>query len=793
MKPIRNLKQKDNTKQTSFLKTPSFRFLFAIIAFGIALAILLPVGLAQGLPPAVILDSPIDGTTTDDNTTDFGFTATSEIDPTVDCTLYLDGASYGESSDVPSGVPTIFTSPEIPDGIYNWYVNCTDDNGVGQSDGPRTITVNAIPICGGDFACTCGDILVAPKTLNGFDNLTGCEGNGLLIGASAVTLDCDGYAISGLGIGDNTTVGILSLESDLTIINCAISGFGGGIFLINSVDNIIANNTIYNNYHNGTYLVVGLTEGPGAGIVLEGVNTSLILENNVSYNDEGVLAIGSIGNTISYNLFDSNNQNASTRDPPDENEGITDAEGINNTISYNYIRNNAYMGIWLDSYGSGQSNDLIDHNLIIIGEGSYGIAIGAEPEETITNNQIYGNPLGSVGIRVDADTSEEGDTVELATITGNKICDNNAAIQNYVDSTLVSFDYTLADYPAGGSSFTSTLDVQNNSYCLLAVIPEDGYYFSDAGNINFTYYVSNVVSHAPEIDAGYIFSDVNCTLYIDDNLEYITTPLDDAANWIEDYPVSAGGHTWYVECNDSYGNGAITSPSIITNATVTDSGIVVLATTAGEITTLDTTDTGVDVGFDIITTTDEDAAMQINVYTDAPAGESAFVSTALGKYITITSYIESLESAIIKLYYTDAEVSAAGLDESSLRLSYYNVSSDEWTEYDDPDGGVDTNNNYVWANVTHFSLFGVFGNSAGGQGPGGSNSLRTFGIGNITPAAVTPAVTPETETPAVTSGEALPAPTTKDLSQIITISLILVLLGAVVWYFKHGQHKNLAG
>jgi hypothetical protein len=83
------------------------------------------------------------------------------------------------------------------------------------------------------------------------------------------------------------------------------------------------------------------------------------------------------------------------------------------------------------------------------------------------------------------------------------------------------------------------------------------------------------------------------------------------------------------------------------------------------------------------------------------------------------------------VYYTDAEVSAKGIIESTLRLWYYNSTSATWTKYDAPNGGVDTVENYVWALTNHFSTWGVFGNtpapattsnSAGGGGSGGSCS-----------------------------------------------------------------------
>jgi hypothetical protein len=59
----------------------------------------------------------------------------------------------------------------------------------------------------------------------------------------------------------------------------------------------------------------------------------------------------------------------------------------------------------------------------------------------------------------------------------------------------------------------------------------------------------------------------------------------------------------------------------------------------------------------------------------------------------------------LRIYYDDAEVVAAGLDEASLRLYYYNGS--DWVF--PLSSGVNTTANYVWARTNHFSSWGVFG------------------------------------------------------------------------------------
>ncbi len=68
------------------------------------------------------------------------------------------------------------------------------------------------------------------------------------------------------------------------------------------------------------------------------------------------------------------------------------------------------------------------------------------------------------------------------------------------------------------------------------------------------------------------------------------------------------------------------------------------------------------------------------------------------------SFLDAMESARIRVSYSEENV-PEGLNESSLRLYYWNSTNNGW----DPlaVGGVNTEENYVWANVSHFSTYGV--------------------------------------------------------------------------------------
>ncbi len=98
----------------------------------------------------------------------------------------------------------------------------------------------------------------------------------------------------------------------------------------------------------------------------------------------------------------------------------------------------------------------------------------------------------------------------------------------------------------------------------------------------------------------------------------------------------------------------------------------------------------------------------------------------------VTGNSTGLNYVIIKVKYTDEEISQAGLIEDSLRLYYYNEKSGTWEIFNDSNGGVNTSENYVWAKTNHFSVWSIFGEkillpappapSGGGGGGGGSSS-----------------------------------------------------------------------
>ncbi|MEA3515227.1 MAG: cadherin repeat domain-containing protein, partial [Nanoarchaeota archaeon] len=94
--------------------------------------------------------------------------------------------------------------------------------------------------------------------------------------------------------------------------------------------------------------------------------------------------------------------------------------------------------------------------------------------------------------------------------------------------------------------------------------------------------------------------------------------------------------------------------------------------------------------------------------TATPNGTTASLTGVKAIDITVDSSTSgNLTWAEIRIYYSDADIS--GLDEANLKMYFYNTSAGDW-QLADPQG-VNAASNYIWANVTHFSVWGIFGSA----------------------------------------------------------------------------------
>ncbi len=84
--------------------------------------------------------------------------------------------------------------------------------------------------------------------------------------------------------------------------------------------------------------------------------------------------------------------------------------------------------------------------------------------------------------------------------------------------------------------------------------------------------------------------------------------------------------------------------------------------------------------------------------------------------ISIDGINEKLESGIIRLYYTDEYLAENNINEDSLKIYYY---GENWEELNST---VNKEENYVYANAEHFSVYGILGEVKSESSPSSSGS-----------------------------------------------------------------------
>lgn len=133
------------------------------------------------------------------------------------------------------------------------------------------------------------------------------------------------------------------------------------------------------------------------------------------------------------------------------------------------------------------------------------------------------------------------------------------------------------------------------------------------------------------------------------------------------------------------------------------------------------------LSFGVMNTTNATLSIMSQTLEDGPA------IPVLGVDITLDQNAHGvLTWVLIKAFYDQDMVDELDIDEDSIAIYYWNETA--WVK--EPVQGIDLDDSYVWANVTHLSLFGLFGSEnqaaptttkpkKSGGGGGGSSSAGT--------------------------------------------------------------------
>jgi len=296
-------------------------------------------------------------------------------------------------------------------------------------------------------ATSCLDTIYTDTILT--ENLTDCSGgSGLTIGASDVTLDCDGYSII---MADPSTGIYISSLNNVTVKNCNVVGVdNAGVYMEYSTNSSIINSN-FNGAVWGMYLV-GISDtqiidssGSGEqGIDLEGSWNNTITNSVGTGGYNGFQILGSSENDIINSVGISGGNGFYLQSSPSNyffnntansngNFGFYLWLSDNNIIDSNTANSNIYHGIYVwQSSGESIENNIANLN------GYFGIILSETGNSLIHHNTANSN-------------TESG--ILVSTVSNNNIISSNTA--NYNTNSGLYFTVSSSDNTITDNTFIS--------------------------------------------------------------------------------------------------------------------------------------------------------------------------------------------------------------------------------------------------------------------------------------------------------------------------------------------------
>ncbi len=232
-----------------------------------------------------------------------------------------------------------------------------------------------------------------------------------------VCVSCRNVTFNNLGLHNNGFGILLWRTNDSGIYNSTFSDSEKGIDLQYSLQNTIVNNTLRN------------ASTAEYAIQLMYSSSNNILANNTVYNNYyGVFIwISSANNNLSNNTFYNNTR------------GITIWSGPS-ILTNNTVYNNSY-GIYIQSAGNTVANNTAYNN-------SYGIYLYSASSNTVTGNTAYNNSYG-----IDVSYSSSSNTLTNNTLNNNLLCDFNSSVTS-VNNIVTNLMLSTANISFKGKDFT---------------------------------------------------------------------------------------------------------------------------------------------------------------------------------------------------------------------------------------------------------------------------------------------------------------------------------------------------
>jgi large repetitive protein len=237
----------------------------------------------------------------------------------------------------------------------------------------------------------CGTVLTADTTLT--DNLLGCVGDGLVIGADGITVDLAGHLVTGDNLEDPTDMGIrVTGHHDVHVMGGTVQGFFRGIVFDGSPSGVVTAMTVRQMTRRGIVFAGGsnnaqvfgnrVTDNHASGIAIVASDGAHVSDNQSLRNigGAGVRLEAATDATVTHNALKANSSGVQTQD------------SAGNRLSDNMIAD-AEIGFQIDF----SSRNVVRHNRVT--GTSTGITVGGD-SNVITDNQVLHGVDEGIGIQI---------------------------------------------------------------------------------------------------------------------------------------------------------------------------------------------------------------------------------------------------------------------------------------------------------------------------------------------------------------------------------------------------------
>ncbi|MGC9443668.1 MAG: right-handed parallel beta-helix repeat-containing protein [Candidatus Methanospirareceae archaeon] len=498
-------------------------------------------------------------------------------------------------------------------------------------------------------------------------------------------------------VSNNTYFGIgASRSSNLSISSNVVTGNEQGIGLLYFSDNITVTGNI-------------ATENRLSGIYVWASENSTFSNNSLSSNIfEGFYLLEASYNTISNNFVTGSYWGAA----------LIDAS--NNIIANNDAESCYYSEVWL--YLS-PDNTIINDTYYIQDDIFYGVSVSISESSTPALQAVTTETNATYSIKV-KNLGNDLDEFELF----NSSSDDPAILFLDPPSMLLgprdvsSITLTVGDSEPGiyrvtvearskyDPTVTDSLETRTIVRGIVGPEPDVTNSITDSAIINcsedgsMSSISGSVIDRSAIIDST--ITDSTITNSVITNSVVVGTVLPPEitltnamvhAGIISEGSITIQGVTYTIDSDRRL-------DELIIGSDFSDSNLVGLAGAR----TLYVTATESDVDFDISAKDDYSAgSLRVQRAILPPAGVRE-LTNSIGGYVwanVSANVANSTGWVVITVFYDPGEL--GDLDERSLTLRYYNERSGDWEEV--PVGGVNLTGHYVWANISHYSVFSVSG------------------------------------------------------------------------------------